>query len=121
SNGDNVLRVMRVAGRLPNDRESLRYLLVRSIQAAEKPLERKSGASLSISLASKIKVFYRPEHLKPTVDKSYALLQAKWTNKQLVITNPTPYYQTFSRVKLDGQDLDFNHYPEMVPPYGQIS
>lgn len=116
---DNVLKISRVAGNLPTDKESLRYILIRAIPSANKPVEKKSTA-LSIAIGTQIKLFYRPQHLPIKVEKSYGLLTAQQQGNQLIIHNPTPYYQTFAQVLVDNQTIDFRKQPQMVAPFSDI-
>lgn len=117
----NVVRVMRLSGNFPTDRETLRYLEVKALPATDKPFGQVSQAStVSIALATLIKLYYRPAFLQPEVTKSYGLLQASQTAGQLIIRNPTPYYQTFARLALDGRLMAFKQLPQMIAPFSEV-
>ena len=67
---ENILRIMRVAGDLPADRESVFWLNVKEI-----PERSKEENVLQIAVRSRIKLFYRPARLAGKPEESRAQLQ----------------------------------------------
>ena len=117
---ENILRIMRAGGDFANDRESLRYFMIRAIPASSKPLQQQ-GSALSIALGTQIKLFYRPLKLQPAVAESYQRLTARQQGNQFVVHNPTPYYQSFAQIKLEGKAVDFSQQPQMVAPFSDVT
>ena len=117
---ENILRIMRVAGALPVDRESVFWLNVKEI-----PEKSKEENVLQIAVRSRIKVFYRPSKLVGKSDESRA--QLKWAvsagaegqGAVLKVGNPTAYHVTLLKMTVNNgqQELDAG----MVPPFGEMS
>ncbi|WP_166367098.1 fimbrial biogenesis chaperone [Pseudomonas akapageensis] len=87
---------------LPGDRESLFFF-----NAQELPQASESGKNvLNIALRTRIKLFYRPSHLKE--NPSTRLKDLQWSFEQvdgkpyLVVDNPSPFHFTFSRLEVEG-------------------
>lgn len=117
---ENILRIMRTGGDFVNDRESLRYFMVRAIPASSKPLQQQ-GSALSIALGTQIKLFYRPLKLQPAIAQSYQQLTARQQGNQVVVHNPTPYYQSFAQVRFDGKEMNFSQQPQMIAPFSDVT
>lgn len=98
---EQLLRITRVPGDLPQDRESVFYLNTQEIPSNEAGDEN----SLKIALRTRIKLFYRPPGLKGNpLDAPRALA---WSVLQdngrtvLQVDNPTPYHITFNAIEVD--------------------
>lgn len=75
---------------LPQDRESLFYFNLREI-----PPKSDKPNVLQLALQTKIKLFYRPESIKPGVNEIWQeKLVLHKTNNGYKIENPTPYFIT---------------------------
>ncbi|WP_225816860.1 fimbrial biogenesis chaperone [Photorhabdus antumapuensis] len=128
-NSSNVMRIIRTGGDFPTDRESLYSFRINAIPARGMPTgegeanKQQEGvaASLSISLGMNIKFIYRPDGLSVTPKQAYARLTFTRTGNTVVVTNPTPYYQTFAQLKLDGEKVDLNKNPSMLAPFDQAT
>ena len=117
ANSGNVLRVQRTGGQLPQDRESVFNFKVNVIPAGRKP---ESDASVSVSLGIGVKLFYRPEGLKINVKDAYGMLTFHRDKEEIVVRNPTPYYQTFSRLTLGGRAVKLDKSQAMLAPYSEL-
>ena len=104
---ENILRIMRVAGELPADRESVFWLNVKEI-----PEKSNEENVLQIAVRSRIKLFYRPSKLVGKSNESRG--QLKWAvsagaegqGAVLKVGNPTPYHVTFAALSINsGQQL----------------
>lgn len=75
------------ASALPKDRESLLYLQVRGVPP-------KGGDNkVSITIQSRLKIFYRPQGLTKYDDKKlYEELKVTKNGNSLTLENPTPYH-----------------------------
>lgn len=105
---EKVLRIMKVQGDLPQDRESVFWLNIKNIP----PASNKPNA-LEIAIKTRIKLFWRPATLNITTERAAA--QVKWhrQNQQLIVENPTPLHINVMNVTVDGKDVPLN----MVRPF----
>lgn len=107
----NTLRLMYTGGKLPQDRETLYYFVAKAIPSVDK----KAGEgknTLILAAANRIKLFVRPDGLKPDVHEAPAQLTFRRVGSQLDISNPTPYYLTLAEIRSGTQTLP----GVMVPP-----
>ncbi|EPE7488360.1 fimbrial biogenesis chaperone [Cronobacter universalis] len=100
---DNTLRVVRTGGSLPEDRESLYWLNIKSIPSADK----KEGVnSLQIAVKTRIKLMYRPASVSGKPDDAANRLKWRTEGNTLVVENPTPFYMNFNSVSINGNKVD---------------
>lgn len=115
--GTTTLRVLPATADFPADRESAYWLTVKTIPVHA---DVKKGANIvQFAYAMKIKLFYRPQGLKPRAAEAYKALTFSRSGDRLVVKNPTPYYITFNSVKVGGREI--KDIKEMVPPLGSAS
>jgi len=113
---ENTLRLMYIGQTPRTDRETLYYFNTKAIPAVDK--EKFTGKNfLMLTAITRIKLFFRPEGLMPSVDKAPGELTFKRGDNSLIINNPTPYYITLARLKLGDQELE----DTMVAPKGSIT
>lgn len=105
---NNVLRIVRAGGSLPEDKESLFWLNIKSIPSSEK-----RDNTLQIAVKTRIKLVYRPEGVKGTLDQSAS--QIKWlrSGNTLQATNNSGHYLTFFAVKVGGKAIP--DFPMLAP------
>lgn len=101
-NQQNMLRVVRTGGNLPEDRESLFWLNVKSIPAGTKT---DNSNTLQIAIKTRIKLIYRPQGLKGVPDDVAKNLTWSQSGSKLTVTNPTAFYMNFQEVKVGGKPL----------------
>lgn len=95
---ENMLRLVRTGGELPHDRESLYYFNVKAIPSVDKKaLEGKSA--LILAVVTRVKLFVRPEGLKPRPEAAPAELRFRLNGQKITVHNPTPYYLTLTDIK----------------------
>ncbi len=117
----NTLRILRQGNaRLPEDRESLFYLSVLAIPARSGDGALVEASRLSMGLRFMLKLFYRPQGLKLLPEQTYCQLQLTQNGDRVRITNPGPYFLTFSQLTLDNQPIDLLRQPSMIPPMGYL-
>jgi chaperone protein EcpD len=112
-----TLRVMYTGADLPRDRESLYFLNVLEVppKADKKPDEN----YMQIAVRTRLKLFLRPDGLSMPIEEAPKALTWELADKGAVrVHNPTPYYQTLSRVQANiaGAQVAFDQ--EMVAPFG---
>lgn len=101
---ENTLRLMRVAGQLPKDRESLYYFVSKAIPS----IDDEGGSSknvLRIAASTRIKLFVRPAGLTPAAKDAPSYLSFQRVGGEVKIINPTPYYITLTDIKVGGRSL----------------
>ncbi|WP_171956464.1 fimbrial biogenesis chaperone [Stenotrophomonas maltophilia] len=103
-----VLRLRKIGGELPQDRESVFWLNILDVPAAEK--RGPGSAQLQISVRNRIKLFYRPQSLAKqpvggTVEKlEWAVVphEGGWA---LQVRNPSAYHVSLIRAEvINGKD-----------------
>lgn len=100
---DNVLRVVRTGGNLPEDRESLFWLNIKAIPSSK----RVEGVNtLQIAINTRIKLLYRPSSVKGKPEDVADRLEWHREGNDLVVNNPTPFYMNFQSVTLNGHKID---------------
>lgn len=109
---ENQLRVINT-GPVPQDRESLYWLSVKSIAASTN-----QPNQLQISVRTRIKMIYRPGSIKKSAADAYKELTVSRSGDRLTFTNPTPHYISFFDVKVGGTVLKE---PTMVAPFATYS
>ncbi|MCY1700943.1 fimbria/pilus periplasmic chaperone [Lelliottia sp. SL45] len=114
-NQKNLLRIVRTGGSLPEDRESLYWLNVKSIPRGSK----KEGVNtLQIAVKTRIKLLYRPHGLKGVPEDFTSKLTWAQSGNRLTVTNPTPFVMNFQQVKVGGREVKDITY---VLPMGQAT
>lgn len=115
SGNENMLRIIRTGGNLPEDRESIYWMNVKSIPASTKS----NKNVLQISVKTRIKLIYRPAGLEAPTSEDYKKLAFHRVGNQIQVKNPTPYYITFFSLKVGNTPLDTSNV--MVPPQGSAT
>lgn len=103
SKEENVLRVVRTGGNLPEDRESLFWLNIKAIPSS-KHVE--GANTLQIAINTRIKLLYRPSAVKGKPDDVADKLEWRREGNDLVVNNPTPFYMNFQSVTLNGHKVE---------------
>ncbi|QHB31764.1 molecular chaperone [Yersinia canariae] len=95
------LRILLTGGHLPQDRESVYWLNVKTIPASKKG----AGNQLFISIKNRIKLFYRPAGLVGNAADAYKALSFSRQGKQLQVSNPTAYHVSFHTLKVGSSEI----------------
>ncbi len=111
---ENILRIVRTGGSLPEDKESVFWMNIKSIPASEKT----EVNTLQISVKTRIKLFYRPAGLQGNAAEAYKSLTFVRQGNQLRVNNPTPYHVSFYRVSVGASEIDN---AGMVAPHSSLS
>ncbi|ENY3783481.1 molecular chaperone [Citrobacter koseri] len=99
---DNVLRVIRTGGNLPEDRESLYWLNIKAIPSS-KHVE--GVNTLQIAINTRIKLLYRPSSVKGKPEEVADKLEWHREGHDLVVNNPTPFYMNFQSLMINGHKI----------------
>lgn len=92
------LRITWSGTKLPEDRESLFYINVRSIPASEK--DNADINTLRLIYKTRLKLFWRPKGLRSGPTESCKSLQFSRNGKQLKVTNNGAYYSVFDSLRV---------------------
>jgi len=110
----NSVRVMLAGNAVPQDRESVYWLNIKSIPSSSAEAKNE----LLIAVKSKMKLFYRPAGLKGDPSLAYQQLTFSTAGGKLSVHNPTPYSVSLYDVKVNGKELAK---PPMVLPFQTLS
>lgn len=115
------LQMLTLAG-LPRDRESIRYLNVTGIPSGN-PLSPERGnvkAGMVVGQGAIIKIFFRPTGLDAPTDETWHALTATRVPGGVELSNPTPYYMSFSSLRADDKEM-VARAPQtaMLPPFSR--
>ncbi|ROS01072.1 P pilus assembly chaperone PapD [Sinobacterium caligoides] len=111
----NQLRVIRTGGDLPEDRESVFWMNIKAIP----PSDPDAKNTLQFAINTRIKLFFRPAGLPDIKGAAWQNVSFERRGKQLFVTNPLPFYLTFSRLSVGVTDVVTTGV--MVPPKGTAS
>lgn len=92
------LRIIWSGTSVPSDKESLFYLIVRTIPGSDKKNENQNV--LRIIYKTQLKLFYRPEGLQGTPDQACQNLHFARSGSQLQIKNESGYHLVFDSLYL---------------------
>lgn len=95
---------------LPEDRESVFWMNVKSIPA----IDNDSQNVLQLSVKTRIKILYRPPGLSVNDASLWQNVTFKRTGTTLLVTNPTPFYISFYKLMIGQKTVDTTDI--MVPP-----
>ena len=98
----NALRIFLTENKLPNDRESLFWLNIKTIPATEK-----TENSLQIAFKTQMKLIYRPSSIKNInfEEEQKKLVWSKIGNK-ITVKNSTPYFMNFQSITFNGKKVN---------------
>lgn len=111
---ENAVRVVRTGGNLPQDRESVYWLDIKAIPSND-PKEEGENV-LRFSLKNRIKLYYRPVGLGNPTDDTFKKVTIRVEGSNVVVTNPTAWYLTFSKLNVGSKLVDTKF--TMVEPHG---
>ncbi|MFI8415335.1 molecular chaperone [Serratia sp. NPDC078593] len=115
-----TLRIRRTQVALPEDRESVFFISLKAIPLQQGQEQSTVSQQLTLTVVSNLKLFYRPKSLEPRAVAEVAhQLRFRREGQRLIAENPTPYWLTFSRLKIGNDLLDKARLRVMVPPKGQ--
>lgn len=102
-----TIRILRIGGNLPSDRESLYWFNLLEIPPKVDKQAADGKNLMQMAFRSRLKFFYRPASLSMSPDQAYENLKFASRGGKIVIRNDSPYYVTL-------RDVDF-HESEKTP------
>ncbi|WP_434661000.1 fimbrial chaperone [Klebsiella sp. MISC125] len=112
---EKVLRIIKTAGDLPQDRESVFWLNVKNIPPSSN--DNKAGSTLEIAIKTRIKLFWRPVTIKLIPEKAVSKVKFHRQGRHLVVENPNPIHINIMDVIVDGKDVPLN----MIKPFETLT
>ncbi|HHY8365313.1 TPA: fimbria/pilus periplasmic chaperone [Escherichia coli] len=116
----NRIRIIRVGGEFPEDRESLKWVCVKGIppKHGDKWVETQknnidkniSTLQIQVSITNCVKLFVRPNSIKGRPDSMAQLITWQRKGNKLQGTNPTPFYMNISDLIFGDKRLDKTDY-----------
>lgn len=121
SGEEQVVRIIKTPGQLPSDRESVFYFNAQEIPV----LTSGERNTLKVAIRTRVKVFYRPQHLSGTASEAPGQLLWKLVDTAsgsvLRVSNPTPYHVTFIGIRvLEGTATTELKDVDMVAPNSSL-
>ncbi|MBS1205274.1 MAG: fimC [Proteobacteria bacterium] len=113
---ENTLRIVYTGKPLPADREVVYWMNVKAIPAVDKSSVHNTN-TLQLAVLSRMKLFMRPAGLKMSESESADHLQFQRNAGQVIVKNPTPYYQSLVNITTGNRKLE----SVMVGPFGQLA
>ncbi len=101
SGKSNALRIIYKGSILPQDRESLFWLNVKSIPSSAKSDKNK----LQIAVNTRIKLFYRPVNLADDISDISKSVDWSVAGDKLIVHNNSSYYVSFSEVNINKKNI----------------
>ncbi|MEN5093802.1 molecular chaperone [Pseudomonas protegens] len=118
---EQVVRIIKTPGQLPEDRESLFYFNAEEIL----PLAHKQDKPLNVAARTRVKLFYRPGKLPGTAREAPSQLSWKLLDQPcgtvLRVTNPSAYHVTFMGVRImdGGRPIELKNVGMVAPKSSQ--
>ncbi|WP_433797429.1 fimbrial chaperone [Escherichia marmotae] len=101
---------------LPKDRESVYWFNVLEVPPKMQAKEAENKNVLQLAFRTRIKLFYRPDGLAGEHFKVPEQLTWRWNGNKIKVTNPTPYYVSFSSVDVQSGNKKYTVDATMVAP-----
>ena len=120
----NMIRILRKDDTaLPTDRESVFYFTAIAVPATAQPKDDEAAMSarVSVGIQNTIKLFWRPIGLPIQPEEAEGRLTFEYHNRKVRVSNPTPYYITFSRLTFDGINVNVRDGVSMIAPFSEVS
>jgi fimbrial chaperone protein len=103
-NSSNAIKINKIKEDFAQDRETLYYVNIKSVPSANKQVLENTNV-LQLAVLSRIKLFIRPEGLKP-IENIEQKIELKKVNNNYFISNPTPFYMNLVKVTVNGKSLN---------------
>ncbi|HGB4253806.1 TPA: fimbrial chaperone [Salmonella enterica subsp. enterica serovar Virchow] len=100
--GKQIVRIMKMDGSLPADRESLFWLNVQEVPPKPKA---DGGNVIALAMNTRVKVFYRPKAIADGRKDAEKQLKVEQRDGMSWLKNPTPYYMAVTKVTAGGKVL----------------
>ena len=118
---EQTIKITALNTTFPQDRESVYWLSVLEIPAKSKASA--NANTLQVALRTRIKLFWRPDHLAGSATEAAEHLQWQWSSENgkpaLIANNTSPYYVSLSKAEVKSGAMQWTVTPKMIPPFGK--
>lgn len=115
-----VVRIIKVSDKLPQDKESIFWLNVQEIP----PVNKDKNNVMVVAVNTQVKLIYRPISIAKKRENAEAKMELVKEGKYYRLNNPTPYYFAITELKVDGKTIklekELSHKLGMVSPKSSI-
>ncbi|MEC6815082.1 fimbrial chaperone [Photobacterium toruni] len=115
-----VVRIIKVSDKLPQDKESIFWLNVQEIP----PVNKDKNNVMVVAVNTQVKLIYRPISIAKKRENAEAKMKLVKEGKYYGLNNPTPYYFAITELKVDGKTIklenELSHKLGMVSPKSSI-
>ena len=113
---ENVLRIVLTRSGLPQDRETLYWLNIKSVPQLEKST---TTNMLHLTVKTRLKLFYRPAALEKGAEGAWRQVTFSMRGSTLTAQNPTPYYVNLKQISADGKPVKASLAALTLTPFGR--
>lgn len=112
---ENLFEILKVNNHFAKDREEINYLMIKII-----PLQEKESNQITLTPVFNFKIYHRPENI-PAIEDSQFYKNVKFHLEDdfLHIENSSPYFISFSYIKINGIDISNEELIRMTKPFSQ--
>ncbi|HEK0623690.1 MAG: molecular chaperone [Proteus mirabilis] len=112
---ENLFEIIKANNHFAKDREEISYLRIKII-----PLQEKESNQITLTPIFNFKIYHRPENI-PAIEDSQFYKNVKFhlDDDHLYIENSSPYFISFSYIKIDGIDISNEELMKMTNPFSQ--
>ncbi|PSU95243.1 fimbrial chaperone protein [Photobacterium leiognathi subsp. mandapamensis] len=94
-----VVRIMKITDKLPQNKESIFWLNVQEIP----PINKDENNVMVVAVNTQVKLIYRPTSIIKGRDNAESKLRLKKVGNSYELNNPTPYYFAVTNIKVNGK------------------
>lgn len=112
---ESLFEVIKSNNHFAKDREEINYLMIKII-----PLQEKDRNEITLTPVFNFKIYHRPENI-PAIEDSdfYENVKFHLDDNFLYVENSSPYFISFSFIKIDGINISNEELINMVNPFSQ--
>jgi P pilus assembly chaperone PapD len=99
---ENTLRIVKVIDNLPQDKESIYWINIKSIPSIDKEILETQN-TLQLAILSRIKLFIRPNNLPYNSETALEHISFSKTKSGIEVNNQSPYYISFVNINIDAK------------------
>lgn len=110
---ENLFEVIKKDSNFAKDREEINYLMIKII-----PPQEKDSHEITLTPVFNFKIYHRPENI-PAIEDSqfYENVKFHLDGNNLHVENASPYFISFSYIKINGVDISNEELINMVNPF----
>ena len=99
-----VIRIMKITDKLPQNKESIFWLNVQEIP----PINRDANNAIVVAINTQVKLIYRPTSIIKGRENAESKMTLEKEGASYVLNNPTPYYFAVTGLNVNGKTLQLS-------------